>query len=271
MSNLLQEIIDETVSAVSVRRMQLPLNALSDRGEFSRATISLREAIVDAQRPAVIAEFKRRSPSRGVFVGGADISAVVSGYEQAGAVGISILTNETFFGGSLEDLAYARTLVACPLLRKDFVLDSYQLHEAKAFGADAVLLIARCLSANHLKDLIAEARVLKLDTLLEVHDMADIEKSRDLSPSLWGVNNRDLDTLQIDLCTTEQLVRQLPLGAFVISESGLKTAQDLFQAKKWGAQGYLIGDHFLSSTDPVTELRNLIGDTEQLVSSENSI
>jgi indole-3-glycerol phosphate synthase len=262
---ILKSILDDTASGVAVRKNSISIAELSSRELFIRSSLSLLHLLDTAEAPAIIAEFKRKSPSRGDFIGAADFKATVMGYEKVGAVGISILTNKEFFGGSLEDLAQARELVSCPILRKDFIIDSYQLYEAKAYGADVVLLIARCLSRSELIELIEQAHAIGLETLLEVHDEEDIEKCAGMTPHLWGVNNRNLDTLEIDTSTTARLITSLPDKARVIAESGLKTASDLVAGHQAGACGYLIGDHFLSTDDPVSTLRTVITDSKQLL------
>jgi indole-3-glycerol phosphate synthase len=261
MNSLLEQIIADTKNRVEVHRSLESLAQLSERSLFGGKCTSLKQRLVSATTPAVIAEFKRQSPSRGKFVGAASIQEVVTGYESAGAIGLSILTNSAYFGVSLDDLATVRSLVACPLLRKDFVIDEYQLYEAKAYGADVVLLIARCLSRGEIIELIHQAHGLGLETLLEVHDEADIEKCTDAQPSIWGINNRNLDTLAIDLLTTKKLLPMLPEDACIISESGLSAATELISARDWGVQGFLMGDHFLSTADAPATLSTLLQST----------
>jgi indole-3-glycerol phosphate synthase len=219
---------------------------------------SLAQAL-RARRPAVIAECKRRSPSRGVLRDPYDPVAIATAYERAGAAGLSVLTNEEFFGGGLEDLAAVREATSIPVLRKDFVVDSYQLEEARAAGADAVLLIAAVLSLPEMRSLASAARDLGLETLVEVHDERELADAVETGAEAIGINNRDLRRFTTDLATTERLRPLLPAGALVVAESGLKDRRDLERLMAVGVGAFLIGEAFMTAADPGRALAALLG------------
>ncbi len=206
----------------------------------------------------VIAECKRRSPSRGVLRTAYDPVSIAAGYEQAGAAAISVLTEPAFFDGSLEHLAAVRAAVAIPLLRKDFIIDEYQLLEARALGADAVLLIVAALDDRSLSALAAAARDLGLAALVEVHDAAECRRALAAGATIIGVNNRNLRTLQVDLDASREVAGVLPPSAIGISESGLKTPADLQAMKALGYRAFLIGERFMIEPDPGAALAGLI-------------
>jgi indole-3-glycerol phosphate synthase len=206
----------------------------------------------------VIAECKRRSPSKGVLRREYDAVVIARGYESAGAAAISVLTEPTFFDGSLADLESVAGAVTVPVLRKDFIVSEYQLLEARAAGADAVLLIVAALSAEELCSLAARAEALGLDALVEVHDEGELQQAIDAGASIIGVNNRNLRTLHVDLHASEDLVARMPPGIVAVSESGLKTADDVIRLRRLGYSAFLIGERFMVTTDPGAELRELL-------------
>jgi indole-3-glycerol phosphate synthase len=224
---------------------------------------TFRAALTRKDRLNVIAECKRRSPSRGVLRADYDPAAIAAAYEAAGAAAISILTEPTFFDGSLDHLRDVRGAVRVPLLRKDFVVSEYQVLEARASGADAVLLIVAALSPADLRSLAGCAADLGLDTLVEVHTGDELAAAIDAGASIVGVNNRDLRTLAVDVRASEELIARMPAGVVAVSESGLKTAADLQRLMALGYRAFLIGERFMTDPDPGAALRRLLA-TEYL-------
>jgi indole-3-glycerol phosphate synthase len=236
-----------------------PRSALRDAPLYAAPRRRLGEAL-DVRRPAIIAECKRRSPSRGVLRDPYDPVAIATSYAAAGAAALSVLTNEEFFGGSLRDLSAVRCAVGLPLLRKDFVLDSYHVEEARSAGADAILLIAAILSEGQLSELSAQAHELDLDVLVEVHDEAELRRALACGVRIVGINNRDLRTFQTDLATTERLVGRIPGDRLVVAESGLRDAADLARLERAGVHAFLVGEAFMTSADPGAALREMLGE-----------
>ena len=215
-------------------------------------------ALGRTDRLNVVAECKRRSPSRGVLRADYDAAAIARGYESAGAAAVSVLTEPTFFDGSLEDLIAVRGAVEVPLLRKDFVVSEYQLLEAKAAGADAILLIVAALRPVELKVLHDHARRLGLDALVEVHDAKELAIAIDAGARIVGVNNRNLRTLEVDVHASEELIARMPPEIVAISESGLKTSEDLVRLRSLGYRAFLIGERLMTAADPGAELTRLL-------------
>jgi indole-3-glycerol phosphate synthase len=257
-------MIDQLVSAaregVEQRRVQVPLadleSSLHSRGEDR----PFREALV---RPglSLIAEFKRRSPSAGGISDSA-VDTTSQAFERGGAAALSVLTDETHFGGSLEDLRAARQACDLPILRKDFVVDPYQLYEAAANGADAVLLIVRALPGDALAELHAEALALDLDPLVEVHDEPELERALELDAAVIGINNRDLDSQQTDLTTTFKLMPDVPAGKTVVAESGITDPTELDELDRVGVDAVLIGEALMRAPDPEARTRDFVRDQE---------
>jgi len=206
----------------------------------------------------VIAECKRRSPSRGVLRPDYDPVAIAAGYAAAGAAAISVLTEPTFFDGSLQHLEAVRSVTDVPLLRKDFIVSEYQLLEARAAGADAVLLIVAALPFRELVALRKQATTLGLDTLIEVHDAEELVCAIDAGAEVVGVNNRNLRTLAVDVHASDALIARVPPGVVAVSESGLKSADDLLRLRKMGYGAFLIGERFMTATDPGATLAGLL-------------
>ncbi|HYZ82588.1 MAG TPA: indole-3-glycerol phosphate synthase TrpC [Solirubrobacteraceae bacterium] len=247
--NALEPIIAATRAELSRRRDRVPEPELMRRG--SERASGLRPFAEALRRPglAVIAEHKRRSPSAGLIRGDLALEEVVGAYERGGAAALSVLTEGPSFGGSLDDLAAARAASALPILRKDFIVDAYQLHEALAAGADAILLIVAALEQSELARLHETARSLGLAALVEVHDEHELERAAGLGATLIGINNRDLTTLQVDIRRTFELLPAVPPGATVVAESGLRTAQDLAELEEAGVDAVLIGEALMRSID----------------------
>jgi indole-3-glycerol phosphate synthase len=209
--------------------------------------------------PRIIAEVKRRSPSKGAIKEGADPAAVARAYEAGGAAAVSVLTDARYFGGSLDDLVAVRAAVGLPVLRKDFIIDAYQLAESAAAGADAVLLIVRALPGDRLPRLLAEARRLGIEALVEVHDAAEMAAAAAAGATVVGINNRDLGTFTVDTGLTVRLAPLAPRGAVVVSESGIAAPADIAKLTAAGAAAFLVGESLMRAGDPTRALRDLRG------------
>ena len=223
----------------------------------------LRALELNSQRPKIIAEFKRRSPSAGIIRDDLKVSEIVRCYEQGGACAISILTDEEYFGGSIDDLCAASSSTNLPLLRKDFIIDPIQIFEAATAGADAVLLIAAALDDVSLCELrtVAEGE-LGLDALIEVHTSQELSRAVNAGAKLIGVNNRDLSTFRVSLSTSERLIAEAPPDRIMVSESGLQSTKSLRDLHSLGFRGFLIGEALMRAADPETVLRDLIAAAE---------
>ncbi len=253
--NALEPILVATRAEVARRRASVPPERLPERdGELRDFPGALA-----APGMSVIAEHKRRSPSAGVIREGASIEDVVRAYERGGARALSVLTDGPSFGGSLDDLRAARAVSALPVLRKDFVVDRYQLHESLAAGADAILLIVAALDRAQLAEMHAEARRLGLAALVEVHDEGELEIAAALGAELIGINNRDLTTLTVDVERTFELLAGVPPGTIVIAESGLRDSEQLDRLSEAGVDAVLIGESLMRAPDPEAACRALTG------------
>jgi indole-3-glycerol phosphate synthase len=254
--NALDPILEATRAEVERRRGLIPVDDLPPREDPVRP---FTQALAGGPGISVIAEHKRRSPSAGVIRQGAVIEDVVRAYERGGARALSVLTDGPSFGGSLDDLRAARTASTLPVLRKEFVVDSYQLHESFAAGADAILLIVAALEPVQLSELHAEALGLGLAALVEVHDGRELETAATLGASLIGINNRDLTTLQVDVERTFRLLPGVPTGTTVVAESGLRDRQQLDRLAAAGVDAVLIGESLMRAPDPEAACRALVG------------
>jgi indole-3-glycerol phosphate synthase len=266
--SLLDRIVERTREEVGLRRERVPLAGLErsvrDRGEEPRP---FAEALTRPAGISVIAEHKRRSPSAGEIRGGASVTGVVQAYERGCAAALSILTEPFYFGGSLDDLREARAATSLPILRKDFVVDPYQVYEAAAAGADAVLLIVAALHPEDLRILHREARALDLDVLVEVHDDEELEVALDIDADVLGINNRDLTDFSVDLERTFELLSDVPAGKTVVSESGISRREQLEELERVGVDAVLVGETLMRSPDPESacrELTGLHGDPDEL-------
>jgi indole-3-glycerol phosphate synthase len=260
--DLLAAIVAATRHVVEARQGRVPLSALASRAERRQPSVGgFRDALSAADpagAPRVVAECKRRSPSRGVLKVDYDPVAIAAAYERAGAAAVSVLTEPTFFDGALEHLEAVRAAVRLPLLRKDFVVSEYQLFEARAAGADAVLLIVSALEPAELARLHRRADDLGLDVLVEVHAAAELPPAIDAGARMIGVNNRNLRTLAVDVGASEAVMDRLPREVIAVSESGLKTADDLRRLRRLGYHAFLIGERFMTADDPGAALRTLL-------------
>jgi indole-3-glycerol phosphate synthase len=258
---LLDDLVAAARDDLERRRAELPAAALEARLTARGGGRPFNEALV---RPglSLIAEFKRASPSSGEIASGAGVAATVSAFERGGAAALSVLTDRPHFRGSLDDLREAREASSLPILRKDFVVDPYQLLEAAAAGADAVLLIVAALDDRTLATLLDQAHGLDLDCLVEVHDEAELERALELEADVLGVNNRDLRDLEVDLDLTARLITDVPAGKTVVSESGYSTRTELDELERIGVDAVLVGEALMRGGDPERVVRELTGDEE---------
>ena len=246
--NILDKIIDYKRVQVAKIKAQTPVDVLEKATFFLRQPLSLRQFLADPAKTGIIAEFKRRSPSKGVINDSADVFTVTSVYTAAGASCLSVLTDRQFFGGSNTDLMTAR-VNKIPILRKDFIIDEYQILEAKAIGADVILLIAACLTPAEVKKLAVFARSLGLEVLLEIHNEEELAHICE-ETELVGVNNRDLKTFTVDVERSIRLSQQIPAGKIKIAESGISKVETILHLKNAGFSGFLIGENFMKEDDP---------------------
>lgn len=259
---ILDKIIADKHKEVKLKKGLFSASALQKSPLFERNTISLADAIKSSST-GIIAEHKRRSPSKDVINHSLNVQDVARGYETAGASGMSILTDGKYFGGSLEDLLLARASVNIPLLRKEFIIDEYQIFEAKAYGADAILLIASVLKKDELESFSKLAKNLNLDVLLEIHNEEELQKSLSINADMIGVNNRNLKTFEVNTAISKELSAKIPDDFVKISESGISSVEVIKDLKNYGYQGFLIGENFMKTNNPgesatrfITELNN---------------
>lgn len=246
--NILDKIVAHKKEEVEVRKLMMAEAELKDSFYFNRPCLSLQQNLLAENATGIIAEFKRKSPSKGFIQQGADALTVTQAYTQYGASGLSILTDHEFFGGNNEDLIVAR-INNIPILRKDFVIDPYQLVEAKAIGADVVLLIAACLTAGEVKELSAHAKELGLEVLLELHEEKELGHICD-EVGMVGINNRDLKTFKVDIQRSVSLSKLIPAGKITIAESGISDAATIKLFREAGYKGFLIGENFMKEANP---------------------
>jgi indole-3-glycerol phosphate synthase len=258
-SGLLGAIVAAARRSVAVRRQTVPESEVEAAGRGRRPSGDRFVSRLARQEGLnVIAECKRRSPSRGVLRADYEAAAIAAGYEAHGAAAVSVLTEPTFFDGSLDDLRAVRSCVGLPLLRKDFIVDPYQLFEARAAGADAVLLIVGAVEPAEFRALHAHANALGLAALVEVHQQADLEIALSVAPRVVGVNNRNLSTLEVDVSTTARLVDEIPDGVVAVAESGLRAHADLRRLRDAGYDAFLIGERLVTAPDPGQALHELL-------------
>lgn len=259
MKNILETILESKRAEVDERRSLYPVKLLERSIYFETKPLSLKKYLRRGDLEGIIAEFKRKSPSRGMINEFADVQKVTLGYMQAGASALSVLTDTTYFGGSNKDLTEARRFNFCPILRKDFIIDEYQVIEAKSIGADAILLIASALSQGQIKMLSSLARSLGMEVLLEIHEEEELDKIPD-DEAIVGINNRNLKTMTTSLETSFTLAGKLDKSRVLVSESGISSAGDILALRKAGFHGFLIGEFFMHHTRPQYACRKLINE-----------
>ncbi len=247
--DILQRIVKDKRIEVNLRKQLIPVSQLESSVLFERETISLTEKLKNS-KSGIIAEHKRRSPSKQVINHNLNVEDVAIGYENAGVCGMSILTDGKYFGGSLDDFLTARASCSLPLLRKEFIIDEYQLLEAKAYGADVILLIATILTREEIKQFSEFAKSLNLNVLLEVHNEEELQKSIMPSLDMLGVNNRNLKTFDVSLETSKALSQLIPDNFVKVSESGISNIEAIKELQPYGYKGFLIGENFMKTDNP---------------------
>jgi indole-3-glycerol phosphate synthase len=256
--NILDQIVSHKINEVAERESLFPTKLLQKSIYFESTPVSLKKYLLRKDKSGIIAEIKRKSPSKGILNTHFSVEGTSIGYMQAGASALSILTDEHFFGGSNNDLITARKFNFCPILRKDFIIDEYQVIEAKAIGADAILLIAAILNPEKIKSLADLAHSLGLEVLLEVHNESEIFENENAPVDLIGVNNRDLKTFRIGIETSERLSKLLPDNVVKISESGIDCPEVIHHLRQFGYNGFLIGQTFMQQTRPERACKEFI-------------
>ncbi len=259
--NILERIIAYKKREVAKRKLEVPVGVLEQRPLFQRNTLSLQQSLLDKSKTGIIAEFKRRSPSKGNINETANAEEVTRAYTQGGASGLSVLTDMEFFGGSTGDLEAAR-INNIPILRKDFMIDEYQVSEAKAMGADVILLIAACLTPARVQQLATFARSLNLEVLLELHGEDEIDHICN-EVSLVGINNRDLKTFTVDIRRSMAMANQLKDQKILIAESGINDVETIILLQQNGFNGFLMGEHFMKQPDPTIAFVHFVQQLKQ--------
>ena len=252
---ILDKIVERKREEVAEAKAKVSSEELKSYPLFQRECYNLRESILHPERSGIIAEYKRASPSKGLINGRDSVQEVVKGYQEAGASAISVLTDKDFFQGDLKDLTEAREVLQIPLLRKEFIVDEYQITEAKAYGADIILLIAACLSKEEIQSLSSYAKSLGLNVLLEVHNEEELNKSLFDTIDAIGVNNRNLKDFVVSLDHSYNLVKKIPNRYIKVSESGILDPQTINELKKAGFQAFLIGENFMKTENPMLAIQ----------------
>ncbi|NMH87892.1 indole-3-glycerol phosphate synthase TrpC [Flavivirga algicola] len=258
---ILDKIVKDKRKEVDLRKSLIPVTQLEQSVLFQRETISLAHNLRHS-KSGIIAEHKRRSPSKSVINQSLNVQDVAKGYEDAGVCGMSVLTDGKYFGGSLDDLLLARASCNLPLLRKEFIIDEYQLLEAKAHGADVILLIAAILTREEIKQFSEFAKRLNLDVLLEVHNEEELHKSVMPTLDMLGVNNRNLKTFEVSLETSKTLSSLIPDDFVKVSESGISNIEAIKELKPYGYQGFLIGENFMKTDNAGASAKQFIKDLQ---------
>ena len=256
----LDEILEDTKNSLKERKILIPLSKLkkkTEQSEPSRGFIKGIKESLEKNKIGIIAEIKKASPSQGVIREEFNPIELARNYQGANATCLSVLTNRPFFEGSIDHLSEVKRSVRLPILRKDFIVDEYQIYESKLYGADCILLIVAALSDTQLKDYLELSSHLKLDVLVEVHSEEEMKRALNFSPKLIGINNRDLKTFEISLTTTKRLSRLATKDIVLVSESGIKTKRDIEKIKSYGVNVFLIGETFMRAPDPGRELQEL--------------
>ncbi|WP_421828070.1 indole-3-glycerol phosphate synthase TrpC [Larkinella sp.] len=263
--DVLERIIERKRTEVDYQKTVVSQRELEQRPLFSRQSLSAHDALRRPGSSGIIAEFKRKSPSKGIINDQVLVADTTAGYVRAGAACLSVLTDEPFFGGTSADLIQARQAnPSTPIIRKDFIIDPYQIVEAKAIGADFILLIAACLTPAQVQNYSQVAHDLGLEVLLEVHDEEELASHLTETVDLVGVNNRNLKTFVTDLSTSVRLSTLIPESFVKISESGLQQAESILALQQVGYQGFLIGETFMKTADPAQALQHLLDELNQL-------
>jgi indole-3-glycerol phosphate synthase len=264
MSTILDEIIAHKRIEIEKRKALQSIASFSEFKCWQRPPRSLKKRLLEESSTGIIAEFKRKSPSKGWFKSNdLPVDSVVTYYNDAGAAGISVLTDEYFFGGTLNDLERAHAVTEIPLLRKDFMIDEWQVAEAKAYGADLILLIAACLSPKRVQQLAAAAKETGLEVLLEIHNELELDHICD-EVDMVGVNNRNLKTFEVDVNLSRSLIGKIPAEKPAIAESGISNPQTIVSLKEAGFKGFLVGERFMKADQPGQAFRDFVNELRSL-------
>jgi indole-3-glycerol phosphate synthase len=261
--DILEQIVSNKRKETEERKKLFPIALLEQSLYFSAKPVSMKKYVLRDDKAGIIAEFKRKSPSKGPINPYVPVERTTIGYMQAGASGLSVLTDKDFFGGKNEDLITARKFNFCPILRKDFIIDEYQIIEAKSIGADCILLIAAILEPAQIVALANMAHTLGMEVLLEVHEAKELQQNLDAPIDLLGVNNRNLKTFEVSLQTSIDLLPQIPERFIPITESGIKTSADFLMLQNAGFKGFLIGENFMSHGRPEIACKEFVDDIEK--------
>ncbi|MBD1428214.1 MULTISPECIES: indole-3-glycerol phosphate synthase TrpC [Sphingobacterium] len=255
---ILDTIVERKKQEVAAAKAKVSLQELTTYPLFERTCYSVKDSVLHADRTGIIAEYKRASPSKGLINGHSSVEEVVLGYQNAGASAISVLTDADFFQGSLEDLTKARAVLTIPLLRKEFIVDRYQIAEAKAYGADIILLIAACLTPAEIEEFSTYAKSLGLNVLLEVHNEEELVQNIFPTIDAIGVNNRNLKDFSVSLDHSYDLVNKIPDNYIKVSESGISDAETIKDLKSKGFNSFLIGENFMKTHDPAAAIKEFV-------------
>jgi indole-3-glycerol phosphate synthase len=259
--NILDTIIEHKKNEVAAAKQKSTVEVLQQSNFFTRPTLSLKQFLLDKSKTGIIAEFKRKSPSKGVINDRSDVVEITVAYAAHGASCLSVLTDEVFFGGTAEDLRKAR-VNKIPILRKDFMIDEYQMVEARAMGADVILLIAACLTPARVKELAVFAKSLQLEVLLEIHNEAELQHICG-ETEIVGINNRDLKTFAVDINRSIELSKKIPADKIKIAESGINNIETIRTFKTAGFHGFLIGENFMKAPDPTIAFAEFVQQLKQ--------
>lgn len=261
MKTILDEIVDQKRIEILEKQKINSIEDFKNSENFNLPVISSKASILDESKSGIIAEFKRKSPSKGFINKDANVKDVVAGYEKYGASVVSVLTDEHFFGGSFEDLNQAKTTLSIPVLRKDFIVHEYQVYETKAIGADLMLLIAECLTKDEVYNLAKTAKEIGLEVLLELHSEDQLDKVNEFI-DLIGINNRDLKTFHVDIEKSKQILKQLPKDLIKVAESGISDPKTVKELRKSGFQSFLIGENFMKNENPTEAFKEFVKESK---------
>ncbi|WP_313252983.1 indole-3-glycerol phosphate synthase TrpC [Empedobacter sp.] len=249
MKTILDEIVSQKRIEILEKQKTQSIESFRNSENFLLPVKSAKASILDKSKSGIIAEFKRKSPSKGFINKDENVKEVVSGYEKYGASLVSVLTDEQFFGGSFDDLQQAKEILNIPVLRKDFIVDEFQVYETKAIGADLILLIAECLTKDEVYHLAKTAKEIGLEVLLELHSEDQLEKVNEFI-DLIGINNRNLKNFEVDIEKSKQILKQLPTDLIKVAESGISDSKTVKELRQAGFQGFLIGENFMKAENP---------------------
>ncbi len=262
MKNILEEVVNKRKETLRQLKSIVPIQVWENMPLYKRKCFSLKQHLLNENGTGIIAEFKRASPSKGNINISADVVDVVSGYEEYGAAAVSILTEPIYFKGNNDDILKVKNIIKIPILRKDFVFDEYQITEAKAIGADAILLIAASLTTKEVKRLATFANNIGLEVLLELHDEEELEHICDAT-KIIGINNRNLKTFEVDIERSLRMAEKIPADKIKIAESGISSVENIILFKQHGFKGFLIGENFMKQPDPTIAFANFVNELKQ--------